>query len=189
MRLVAYISCIMVGSLLALSLGCGSGRDPVEVVIPPVLCVDFVPSEAPASGKVVTRLRADSTCDLAIVEIVGTDIDGVFAVATHIVYDRTAVVYSQMHTIGSALSRDGASLNVVEDDLAGEITIGVARNADDTVDLVGTQLLMTLLFLPFEQGTSDMAVQTPCLTDGEEEPQPLGDVSCSGGSFTVEPVS
>jgi hypothetical protein len=45
---------------------------------------------------------------------------------------------------------------------------------------------MTLLFKPFDLGASDMTVQTPCLTSGEQPPVPLGDVSCSGGSFAVE---
>ena len=182
-----YVSYILVCSLLMLSLGCGSDSNTVQVVIPPELCIDFVPSEPPAPGKVVTRLRDDSTCSFAIVEVVGTDINDVFSVATHIEYAFTAVAFSELSTSGSVLAQDGAGLLVRVEELgAGELTIGVARNANDTVDIVGTQVLMTLLFEPFELGTSDMTVQTPCLTSGEEPPEPLGDVSCSGGSFAVD---
>jgi hypothetical protein len=184
MRFVTYI---LVGSLLTLGLGCSSDSNTVEVVIPTELCVGFVPSELPVSGNVVSRLRADSTCAVAFIEVVGTDIDDVFSVAAHINYDRTAVEFLQLDTNGSALSQDGALLNVrVEELVAGELTIGVARNANDSVDIVGTRLLMTLLFLPLNLGASEMAVETPCLTNGDEPPLPLGDVSCSGGSFDVE---
>ena len=182
-----YVSYILVGSLLMLSLGCGSDSNTVQVVIPPELCADFVPSEPPAPGKVVTRLRDDSTCSFAIIEVVGTDINDVFSVATHIEYAFTAVAFDSLSTLGSVLAQDaGEPITWVEELVPGEITIGVSRNADDTVDIVGTQVLMTLLFVPFDLGASDMTVQTPCLTSGEEPPEPLGDVSCFGGSFAVD---
>jgi len=102
------------------------------------------------------------------------------------------VAFSELSTSGSVLTEDGAELFVrVEELVPGELTIGVARNANDSVDIVGTQVLMTLLFVPFELGASDMSVQTPCLTDGGggEDPKPIGDVSCSGGSFAVDQVN
>jgi hypothetical protein len=123
---------------------------------------------------------------VAIVEVVGTDAAGVFSVATHIEYDPRAVGFAGLETSGSALAKDGADLLArVEELVAGEITVGVARNASDPVDIVGTEVLMTLFFLPFDRGDSVMTIETPCLTDAAEPPQPLGGVTCSGGSFTV----
>jgi hypothetical protein len=123
---------------------------------------------------------------VAAVEVVGTDIGGVFAVATHVEYESAAVDFAGLETTGSALAKDGADLLVrVEELVLGELTIGVARNASNPVDIVGTELLITLFFVPIDRGDSAMTIETPCLTDGEEPPVPLGGVTCSGGSFSV----
>jgi hypothetical protein len=190
-----FVSFILVATVLALSAGCG-GDDGGGggVVIPPGLCVDFTPSELLTPGNVVMRLRDDSTCAVAIVEVVGTEIDEVFSVSAHIEYERTAVAFAGLSTSGSVLSRDGVPLIAPDDDddvelTAGELTVGVARNADDTVDIDGTQLLMTLFFVPLNQGASDMTIQTPCLMSGEEPPVFLDTVTCSAGSFAVDPLN
>jgi hypothetical protein len=183
MRFIAYI---LVATLVTLCTGCGSDDTSVSVTIPPDLCIGFEPSVAPAAGTVSTRLGVDSDCDVAYVEVVGTDIDGVFAVAAHAEYDSAAVAFAGLETTGSALAPDPSDLLVrVEEVALGELTIGVARNASDAVHIVGTQLLLTLYFVPLERGAGDITIETPCLTDGAEPPVPLGSVACSGGSFTV----
>lgn len=188
MRFVTYL---LVAAAVTLSSGCGGDDTSVSVTIPPELCAQYEPSELPAPGKVVTRLSADSVCevdsiDFASVEVVGTDIAGVFAVAAHVQYDSTKVGFVRLETTGSALAQDGTNLLVrVEELPLGELTVGVARNASTAVNLVGTQLLMTLVFAPVNQGAGEMTIETPCLTDGAEPPQPLGSVTCSGGSFSV----
>jgi hypothetical protein len=180
-----FVFCILMTIVLAMSLGC-AGDNRVNVVVPPDPCIEFAPSQPSASGTVSSRLGADSTCLLAAVEIVGTDIDDVFAVAALIEYDPAAIDFVSMSTAGSALGEDGAQIlaQAVQDPL-GEITIGAARNADDAVDIVGTELLVTLYFQAIALGSGDVNVPTPCLTDGGENPVPRNDVACSGGTLMV----
>jgi len=176
-----------IAGVLALCCACGNGGGGGGGgVIPPDLCMTLAPATAPAPATVVIQTGAASTCAIAVVELVVTDVSDVFALATTIEYDPVSLAFAGMNTLGSVLARDGAQLNAeVRETVLGKVTIGVSRNAPTGIDVSGSGKLATLFFVPLVEGMDDLTVATPCLTGSETPPVVKAGVACSGGTTLV----
>jgi len=118
--------CFVVACGVALSGGCSSD-DPT---LPEATCIEFTPAEAPGAGKVVARAGAESTCDVAVIEWIATDVNDVFAMKGDIVFDPDAVRYGTFDTTGSVLAADGVPLVAFVNEVdAGRLTLGITRSS------------------------------------------------------------
>jgi hypothetical protein len=140
----------------------------------------------PTSGEVVMQAGAGSTCGSFEVDLMVTDVTDVFSVTATVEYDSRFAAFFAMTTDGSVLSRDGTQLNpLVRETTLGTITLGVARNSATGIDVNGTGKLLTLHFVPFDDGTGDITLTTPCLTGSQQPPVPKAGVNCSGGMLVT----
>jgi hypothetical protein len=174
---------VLISTLLLLAPGCSD--DPTT---PSELCIEFDESRPAIAGTVSSRLGEDSICEVVVVEIVATDIDDVFGFATKITYDRDVALFSHGDTLGSILESGNTNLALrVEEQVAGEITIGVTRVSTTGVDVVGTEVLIRLFFeiWAIESDSGTFTLEDECLLDSGEPPVPKAGIDCGGGTLRV----
>jgi hypothetical protein len=185
-RMNSVSRCFPVVAVLALCCACGGGGGGGGGVIPADLCITLAPSAAPAPGTVVVQNAAASTCTLALVDLVATDVNDVFGLSTTVEYDVASLFFVDVITPGSVLAGDGAQLIVIaQEGPLGTVTIGVSRNASTAIDVTGSGVVATLRFIPLNLGTADLSVSTPCLTENGTPPVLKAGVACSGGMTAV----
>lgn len=182
---MTMLKVLPIAVLLVLGLAC-SEDDPVT---PEELCIEFASAQPPGNGRVVSRLGADSVCAQAVVEIVATGINDVFALETVLTYDSDVASFVGFSTSNSFLASDGSDVAAVIDELvAGEITIGLSRVAATGVNITDTQPLLELFFVvdSTSSDTGDLALDNECLLGSEQPPQPKPGLTCSGGTLIVQ---
>jgi hypothetical protein len=177
--------CLVVACGVALSGACSDD----DAGVPDAVCVEFAPAEAPEAGMVTARAASESTCDVAVVEIVATDIDDVFSIETDVLYDNVAVRYLGFDAEGSVLGADGVEVvPIVSEVEDGRITLGIARRSSTGIDVSGTRLLVKLFFLnnPVAGTTGSLTLTDECLRGSEEPPDDVKPgLTCAGGTFTI----
>lgn len=151
----------------------------------PDVCVEFVAAAAPAAGTVAITENPSSTCGAAVLDLIVTDVSGVFGASFDLVFDPTAVSYQGLSTTGSFL---GTNLQSLVDLDTGSVSIGITRTGTtSTADAVGSQVLATVTFLRNgASGMSSLQVTDESLLDNQMPPQSLAGVSWSGGSFQLQ---
>jgi len=177
--------CIVLVCGVALSGACSED----DAGVPDAVCVEFAPAEAPEAGKVAARAGAESTCDVAVVEIVATDIDDVFSMEADVLYDSVAVQYLGFDAEDSVLRTDGVEIvPIVSEVEDGRITLGIARGSLTGIDVSGSRLLVKLFFLnKLVAGTTgSLTLTDECLRGSEEPPDDVKPgLVCAGGTFTI----
>ena len=177
---------ILLLALAALALaasGCDEGgpQDPVLV------CIDF--TSASGAAGVTSVLSADSTCDVADVEITATNITDVFALDVEILYDPAIAAFSSALTVDSFLRSDGADLVVIiSEPEAGRVVLGVSRTAATGVDIgADPQQIAVMRFLNTGMtGSGVVGLSDECLLGSETPPLPKVGLVCTGGTLRVE---
>jgi len=180
-----------VAALLALVLlvaaqGCGGDGNGGTTIVE--YCGEFDPSQAPAPGRVAMRLGDDDSCGIVVIEIVATDLDDVAGLAADLTYDPTFAFLTDVSTSGSVLTSDGAQVAAhVEESILGQVTVGIARTGVPGIDIQGTQLVATLLFVvdTLASNSGQITLTDQCLTGGGTPPDPLPGLVCSGGTIRV----
>lgn len=156
-------------------------------------CIEFTAASSSASGNVITRASADSTCSLLVLEVVATGIDDVWALSTSVSYDSTIAAFDGWSTDGSILAQGGAQVvtNIGVTD-TGLLTVGVSRvDAESGVDIdAGGGVLVELRFAPLSSttGSGALGLSDECLLDSgtvDTGPAPIPGVSCYGGTLVV----
>jgi len=177
--------CLVLACGVALSGACSDD----DAGLPEAVCVEFTPAEAPEAGKVVARAGAESTCDVAVVEIVATDIDDVFSIEADVLYDNVVVRYLGFDAGGSVLAADGVGIvPIVSEVEGGRITLGIARSASTGIDVSGTRLVVKLFFLNnlIAGTTGSLTLTDECLRGSEEPPDDVKPgLTCAGGTFII----
>jgi hypothetical protein len=177
--------CLVLVCGVVLSGACGDD----DAGVPEAVCVEFVPAEAPEAGKVAARAGAESTCEVAVVEIVATDIDDVFSIEADVLYDNVVVRYLGFDTEGSVLAADGVEIvPIVSEVEGGRITLGIARRSATGIDVSGTRLLVKLFFLNnlIAGSTGSLTLTDECLRGSEEPPDDVKPgLVCSDGTFII----
>jgi hypothetical protein len=165
--------------------GCGGDDPPAP---PAEVCVEFAPDQAPAAGTLTPVMVEDSTCERIFVDLVVTGVDDVFGLDTVLTYDSTVVRFRGWSSAESLLREGGAEVaTLVNENVTGEITVGMARVADTGVDVDATATLIQLQF-DIARGTAasgDVSMSADCLLGSEDPPQPRPGVSCVGGTVTT----
>ena len=177
------------GALLALCLvaafGCdddgGGGGGPT-----PIPCLDYARSATPSPGTVVADDGTGSTCNVAVVDLIVTDVNDVFGASFNVRFDPAVVAFTGASASGSVL---GANVDVVQNVVAsGEVSVGITRRQPDPgVDVVGGQRLIRLTFARVATGnaSSSLSFVNASLLDSSAPPQPIPGITFSGGSMTV----
>jgi hypothetical protein len=167
-------------------LGCGGGGDDGGTGTMPT-CVGFTAASPAASNTVSTRESSGSTCEVARLELVVTDVDDLFGASVTVTFDPAVVSYEGWSTTGSLLESDGADLELLENVDAGAVKIGVSRfGADTGIDVVGTRLLLTLRFRKAtDNGATPLAYTNGKLTGSEPQPQVKPGVTWVGGTLIL----
>jgi len=173
-------------SILGLVPGCNDNGGP-SVSVTPTGCLEFVAAAAPAAAAVVARPTAGSSCDVAAVEMIVSDVSDLFGTDFVITFDPAVVVLS-----GSGASATGSILGTgLILDLgsagSGQINLGLTRTTPPGVDVVGAQLLVTLTFGRVTNATSTSALSfgNASLFDSSAPPVEIPGISWSGGTFVV----
>jgi len=178
LRLIAALLCVALAS---------AGCDDDEMTGAP--CLDFNPFAVPDPLTVTAAEGLGSTCDVAVVDLIVTDVSNLYAASFDVNYDATRVSLVTVATTNSALGSDGAPLlRQVTQVGTGQIHVAITRSLPATmgVDVVGGATLATLTFL--RAGTSGMTAMTftdADLLDPSTPPQPLPGILFSGGSFAI----
>lgn len=193
-RARSVVAALALAALAAGVSACGggsSGGGGGGGMMPNPACVAFAGSTAPSASTVTADDGSGSTCALAEVEIVATDVAGVFGAAFTVTFDPAVVQYVSVDTSDSHLRTGGTSLQVLDGNPpagASEVVIGITRVASTAVDFVGSQTLCRLRFQRVGgAGTmSALGFKDERLLDvGNPNPGPIPGVTFSGGTFTV----
>ncbi len=137
------------GLLLLLVLGSGC-EDDSDLGLG-VSCITFVPDAVPTAGEVVARLAANSSCDIAVVELVVTGVADVFGASFEIEYPNQMALLAQDLDVTESFLGDDA-IQVLEEISPGIGEAGVTRvdtnsggvTPDDT-----NNILVKMAFLRF----------------------------------------
>jgi hypothetical protein len=155
--------------------------------VPEAVCIEFTAAGAPGVGNVVARAGAESSCEVAVIEWIATDVSDVFAIEGEITFDADAVRYGGFDLTGSVLSADGVQLVAIVNEVEqGRLTLGISRQAATGIDVSGSRLVVKLAFISnFLAGTtSTISVTDDCLL-GSEDPPVAKDLGCLGGTLTI----
>jgi len=173
----------MIGLLVlccGLFVSCGSSGGGAAA---PGSCLSYGAAGAAAANTVVARQAAGASCDLIAVEFVVTGVSDLFATAFTVQFDSAVVSYESLTIIGSVLSSDGAALQVIEQESAGQVVIGITRVASTGIATDG--ILVTLIFRRLAaSGTSPLSFTGESLLDSSTPPAPIASV-WFGGTFTI----
>lgn len=171
--------------ILALS-GCGGGGDAKKVVDPGV-CVTFAPESAPADGLVVTRELANS-CSSITLDLMVSNATALFAASFTVEFDAAVVDYTGLSMTGSILSSDGAQVEVLVQEQAGKVTIGLTRlGVGAGVDVAGEGRLVSLTMGTLhDPGTTALFFSDAMLLGDETPPAPKPGIEWKGGTLIVQ---
>jgi len=182
---IRALATVMALSCLLAPVGCGNDSNPLGQPV----CAEFTPAAAPTTGTVVARNGAGSTCDVVEIEVVATDINGVWAANWMLEYDDQVLFFLGGDTDGSHLASDGTTLISNFGSNGSAITAGVGRNGSQTsatIDFTGTQLIATLTFARIgSSGNSDLEFSGEELLDGGRPPVGIGTPGWSGGIVRI----
>jgi hypothetical protein len=112
-------------------------------------CINFTPSQSPASDTVATRSTVPSSCDRIAVELIVTDVNDIFAADFTLSFNAATATYDGYDTTNSILSSDGTPVTVlVNQPNNDQLVLSVTRlgGAAGGVDAVGQHRLLRLYF-------------------------------------------
>ncbi len=169
--------------LALLPLGCdddeGDSGDP---------CIEFTAAAVPAPQTVTAIGGLGSDCDVAVVDLVVTDVDNLFATSFDLAFDATRVALVTVSTATSVLTSDGAPiLRQVTTIGTGQVHVALTRSQVSTgVNVVGGGTLATITFLRAGTGgTSPLTLSNATLLDPGTPPAPIPGIQFRGGTFQI----
>jgi len=177
---------LTLGVLLVLALVALGCSDDDQMTGDP--CLEFSPTTIPDPLSVTATEGQGSTCDVAVVDLVVTDVSNLYAASFDVQFDATRVALATVSTTNSVLTSDGAPLlRQVTPVASGRVHVALTRSQVTTVvDVVGGGSLATLAFV--RAGTSGMSTLTftdADLLDPSTPPVPLPGISFHGGAFNI----
>jgi len=117
--------------------GCSNAPDTVDVT--PV-CLRYLPAEGTASGHVLTRTGAGSTCNFVQIELVATDLNDIFGAEIGVSYATSvaAIFLAEVGPLltesdgvsvacGSSLAEYGVDCFVTQDFVQGTVDLEISR--------------------------------------------------------------
>lgn len=171
----------MAGLMVALA-GCGSSDNPTAAI-----CMSFDGEAGAGGSEVRMQDAAGSSCQVAEIEILVSDVNGVFGAAFDLAYQSQRVRFSGIDTSDSVLARDGAQLLVEATDTGSLIVVGIARTGTAAaIDISGTEVLARVVFerTSPNASTSELNFLNENLLDASGPPLPIPGVAWRDGTFT-----
>ena len=150
-----------------------------------LLCLQFAAAASPSPNTVVAVDGPGSTCSIAELDLVITDVSDILGISFTATFDPAVVAFSSVSTSGSVLESD-ADLAVEVGEGPGSVTIGVTRVAATPpgVGAMGSAKLVTLRFASTGSLGSTMVTFSPAKVLGSETPpQEKPDIVWSGGTL------
>ena len=151
-------------------------------------CLDFAAASTPSAGTVVAQDGTGSTCDVAVIDLIVTDVNGLFGANIVLQYPSTLVSFQSATEIGSVLLSDANPVELIPGVSSGTLTVGLSRlNTSTTVNAVGSQLLVRLSFSRIAATGSGPLSPTAgsALLDAGTPPDSIPGITFSGGIFTI----
>jgi len=164
--------------------GCGGGGRKRVV---PTECLAFQGHSAPAASTVVARQGSGSLCESVQVELVLTDVADVQTVDFTVDYDFDVARYEGLSIAGSVLTSGGATVNVLENESPGKVSIDLTRFGTG-VDFNGSGSVVRLIFSPVSgaaPATSTMSFASPQIFGSETPPQEKPGIQWFGGELQL----
>lgn len=161
--------------------GCSSSDNPTASV-----CMSFEGAAGGGGAEVRMQDAAGSTCDIAEIEILVSDVNGLFGAAFDLGYESPRVQFSGINTDDSVLGQDGNTLVVQTTDTGSRVIVGVSRTGSSAIDVVGTEVLCRVVFerAARNASTSPLEILNANLLDASGPPAPIPGVTWRNGTFT-----
>ena len=188
-RRILIVAGIFLAASSALCCGGGGGGGGGRDVVDPS-CLSFTAGGTPNPSTVIATESAASTCEVAQLDVRITGVDDVYAGSFTVSYDAAMVSYEGTSLSGSILNEDGAAVEVIENEGAGSVTIGLTRIGVDTgVDFDTTGTLITLIFriLPSAgSGSGGLTFSNGELVGSETPPEEKSGLQWHGGNLRID---
>jgi hypothetical protein len=150
-------------------------------------CINFTPSQSPASDTVASREGVPSTCDRIVIELIVTDVNDIFAADFTMSFDSATASYDGYSTDLSILNSDGTPITVLDNQPNNDqLVLSVTRlgGAAGGVDAVGQQRLLRLFFRrQTSSGTANVSYIQGRLFD--DQVAEIQGVTWHGGTLVV----
>jgi hypothetical protein len=150
-------------------------------------CINFTPSQSPASDTVASREGVPSSCDRIAIELIVTDVNDIFAADFTMSFDSATATYDGYDTSGSILTSDGTQVTaLVNQPNNDQLVLSVTRlgGAAGGVDAVGQHRLLRLYFRRrTTAGTANVTYVLGRLFD--DQVQEIQGVTWHGGTLVV----
>lgn len=179
-ELKEYLSLILtVGLFLTLCCG-GNGSD--GGVIPPSLVASFSPEKANPDAMDVSLQLHSRSGDTFTVDVVITDVNGVYSASFDLVYDGTLLDYLNF-TEGDFLSESGTvQTSFLISEQSDRVIIGATRLAQvGGVDAIGDEILMSIAFRVKKVGSTSVSFENNSLLNSLGPP-PIQGIEWFGGT-------
>jgi hypothetical protein len=175
-----WLKVLLVSSLATAA--CGGGGD--GGTIGSDIAASFVPDQ-PSPGAATVNMTWDSSIgDTATLQVRVTNTDDVYGAAFDVVYDPSRVTFVTWAP-GALLESGGHVPNyAVNSPEPGRVVVGASRKGNVSgVDVVGSRVLIRLVFRVTEVGSSAVAFQAASLIDAALPPQDISGTTWFGGAL------
>ncbi len=154
---------ILVLMISAISCGGGSGSGSSGGVAPPSIVASFSADKSTPDAMDVTLQRKSLSGESFTVDVIVTDVNGIYSAAFDLVYDGSILDYIN-YTEGDLLNGDGASTTFQIAEQSGRLVIGASRlNPAPEINAVGDKVLMSIAFRVRTTGSTSVTFENYAL--------------------------
>lgn len=159
-----YIPVFILALLISVfSCGGGGGSGSSGGVAPPSIVASFSADKSTPDTMDVTLQRKSQSGDSVTVDVIVTDVNGIYSAAFDLVYDGTVLDYLN-YTEGDFLNGDGASTTFQVAEQSGRLVIGASRlNPAPEINAVGDKVLMSIAFRLRKTASSSITFENNAL--------------------------
>jgi hypothetical protein len=176
------LSCLILAHLAGTACG-GSGGGGGNLPIP--LCLQLQ-AGVPSAGSIALAPGTGSTCEVVVVDVLLTDIDDVFAIEFTLSYDPAIAQYDSVSIAGSALDDDGTSLEILQHEAAGQVTVALTRLGATGIDVTAGRAVSVLFSAAGTAGMTGVVFSDESVFGSERPPLEKTGLSWIGGTLTLQ---
>ncbi len=168
MKLISTV--ILISAIFTICCGGGGSSGGGGGVVPPSIIASFTAAKSDPDTMDVTLQRKSQSSDSFTVDVVITDVNGVFSASFDLVYDGTLLDYLN-YTEGDFLNGDGATTSFLISEQSGRLVIGASRLGQvPGINAVGDRVLMSIAFRVKKTGSTSVSFENNSLLDSGGTP-------------------